>query len=168
VALTMVLAADRAGTIGRDGGLPWPRIPADMAHFKAVTEGAHVIMGRKTFQSLPAGRPLRGRHNIVLSHSDQAVSHRNVTVVHSTGEALEAVNYGEAYVVGGAEVYRQFLPMVATIYLTLVAGEFEGDTRVDYRELLAGFAPNPLVIETPASGDIPSCMIIRFERLETA
>jgi dihydrofolate reductase len=164
----MVLAADRAGTIGRDGALPWPHIPADMAHFKAVTEGAHVIMGRRTFQSLPGGRPLRGRHNIVLSHGEPPVAHKNVTVVHSTGEALAATNYSDAFVVGGAEVYRQFLPMVGIIYLTLVAGEFEGDTRMDYRELLAGFAANPLVIQTAASGDVPSIMIIRFERLELA
>lgn len=106
---------DRA--IGAGGKLPWEGLlPADMQHFGAVTRNKSVIMGRKTFESLPEQfRPLPNRQNIVLSMSDMAI--RNVHVVHSLEEAYETARY-EPMVIGGGEIYKQALPTVDKVIAT--------------------------------------------------
>lgn len=117
------MAANRV--IGRDNRLPW-HLPADLRHFKQLTIGKPVLMGRKTWESI--GRPLPGRTNIVVT---RARDYRapGCVVVHSLDEAFSAAGQsGEVMVIGGAEFYRQVLPRADCIYLTLVHGEFEGDT----------------------------------------
>jgi dihydrofolate reductase len=112
--------------IGRDNRLPW-RLPADLAHFKRVTMGKPVIMGRRTYESI--GRPLPGRHNIVVSRN-LALTLCDCTVVGSPAAALAAAaGCAEALVIGGAALYRFFLPQCERIYLTLVHARPEGDTR---------------------------------------
>jgi dihydrofolate reductase len=125
--LAAVVAMDRNRLIGADNGLPW-RLPDDMGWFVEKTMGKPVIMGRKTYESIPAKfRPLKGRHNIVLSRSrDYAAP--GATAVHSIAAALEAAgDVPEIIIGGGATLYAQLLPQTSRLYLTLIDAEFAGD-----------------------------------------
>ena len=104
--------------IGSDGTQPVV-LKADRAHFRDLTMGAAVIVGRKTLEDFPGGRPLKGRHNIVVSRQD--ISIEGAELVHSTEEALAAAaRYERCLVIGGASVYRQFLPYVDTVHVTKI------------------------------------------------
>jgi dihydrofolate reductase len=125
--LAMVVAMDRNGLIGADNGLPW-RLPDDMQWFVQQTMGKPVIMGRKTYDSIPAKfRPLRGRHNIVLTR-DRSYEAPGATVVHSVEAALAAAGDAEEIIIGGgADLYAQLLPQTSRLYLTLIDAALEGD-----------------------------------------
>lgn len=112
----------RNRVIGRDNRLPW-KLPADLRHFRRVTMGKPVVMGRKTFESI--GKPLDGRINIVITH-DRTYSAPGCRVVHSVDDALQA-DAGEIMVIGGANLYRQTIPVANRIYLTLIDADLEGD-----------------------------------------
>lgn len=119
--LNMIVAASRDGAIGRRGDLIW-HIPADLRHFKSLTMGHPVIMGRKTWESLPK-KPLPGRMNIVVSRKTDFQA-PGATVVASPQLALEAAGDGTApFVIGGEQIYRCFLPLATRIFLT----EIEAD-----------------------------------------
>jgi dihydrofolate reductase len=127
----IIAAMDRQQLIGKNNTLPW-RLPADLKHFKALTIGKPIIMGRKTYESI--GRPLPGRTTIVLSRDTGVKLHNEVILTHTLSDALEAgkdAAYGmdaqEVMIVGGADIYFQSLPRVERMYLTLVHGKFEGD-----------------------------------------
>ncbi len=125
--LSAIVATDRIGTIGKDGQIPW-YLPADLKYFKQVTLGHPVIMGRKTFRSI--GRPLPKRTNIVLTR-DPFFTATGVVVVHSLREAVghpAVTEAAEAFIVGGGELYKDSLPLVTTIYRTIVDAEIrDGD-----------------------------------------
>ncbi|WP_197091741.1 type 3 dihydrofolate reductase [Serratia oryzae] len=122
ISLIAALAADRV--IGMENAMPW-HLPADLAWFKRNTLNKPVIMGRKTFESI--GRPLPGRHNIVLS--SQPGTEEGVTWVSSLDEALAAAGQvEEVMVMGGGRVYTQFLSRANRLYLTHIDAEVEGDT----------------------------------------
>lgn len=128
--LSLIVATAENGTIGRDNQLPW-HLPGDLAYFKRTTLGKPVLMGRKTFESI--GRPLPGRPNLVITRQQQWQA-EGVTVCHSLEQAIaearqmpEAIEKGEIMVIGGAELYRQALPMADRIYLTQVHAQVEGD-----------------------------------------
>jgi dihydrofolate reductase len=124
--LSLIVAMDAGGMIGRDGALPW-RLPEDLRNFKRITLGKPVVMGRRTWEAI--GRPLPGRRNIVLTR-DPSWAAEGVLVARSPDEALSlAGGAGELMVIGGADVYRLFLPRADRIYLTEIQGRFEGDTR---------------------------------------
>lgn len=110
--LVAALGANRA--IGVDGGMPW-HLPEDLAHFKALTMGGVMIMGRRTWDSI--GRALPGRTTIVVT-SDPAWSAPGAVVVHSLAEALVAGGPGEVFVVGGGEIYRQTIALASRLELT--------------------------------------------------
>lgn len=123
--ISFVVAMARNGVIGKDNQLPW-RLPADLRHFKTVTMGKPIIMGRKTFDSI--GRPLPGRTNIVVTR-DPAYRAEGCVVAHSIEAGLAAAGDAEeVMVIGGADFYRQLLPRTDRIYLTLIDAEVEGDT----------------------------------------
>jgi len=123
--ISLVVAASRNGVIGRDGALPW-HLPDDLRHFKRLTLGKPVIMGRRTWESI--GKPLPGRRNIVLTR-DPGFSAPGCEVAHSVNEALALLDGdGEAMVIGGAQVYAAFLPLADCVYLTRVQAEIDGDT----------------------------------------
>ncbi len=104
--------------IGADGTQPVV-LKADRAHFREVTAGAAVIVGRRTLEDFPGGRPLRGRHNIVVTRQELEIE--GAEVVHSTQEALEAAARQErCLVIGGASVYRQFFPYLRRVYITKI------------------------------------------------
>ena len=123
--LALIVAMAENRVIGRNNELPW-RIPADLGHFKTLTMGKPIIMGRRTHESI--GRPLPGRDNIVIT-ADRQYQADGCQVVHSIDQALEAAgDCEEAMIIGGAELYRQTLENADRLYLTLVKAEPEGDT----------------------------------------
>lgn len=123
--LSIIAAIARNGVIGRGNALPW-HLPADLRHFKTVTMGRPVIMGRRTHESI--GRPLPGRLNIVVSRNPDFRA-EGCTVVASLADALQAASgAAEVFVVGGAQLYAEALPRADRLYLTRVEAEVEGDT----------------------------------------
>jgi len=122
--IILVLARAANGVIGKDGGMPW-HIPADLRHFKQITKGRPMIMGRKTFDSLPG--LLEGRRHIVLTR-DKNWEEEGAETVYSVEEALKRANGPHVCVIGGAEIYALFLPLADRIELTEVAATPEGDT----------------------------------------
>ncbi|WP_174875511.1 dihydrofolate reductase [Vogesella oryzae] len=124
--LTLVAAMARDNVIGIDNTLPW-HLPEDLKHFKAVTLGKPVIMGRKTFDSI--GRPLPGRLNIVITRQ-RDWQHGGVTVAHSLEQALQqAGTVEEVCVIGGANLYAQALPLADKLCLTHIELDVAGDAR---------------------------------------
>jgi dihydrofolate reductase len=120
--LEFVVAMTRERVIGRGNALPW-RLPQDLKHFKALTTGHSVIMGRKTYDSI--GKPLPGRMNLVLTR-DARFRAAGVTTCHSLDEAVAQAE-GTPFVIGGAEIYRQALPRLYRLHLTLILETFPGD-----------------------------------------
>jgi len=122
--LSLIVAMARNRVIGRGGKLPW-HLPADLKRFRALTMGHHILMGRKTWESI--GRPLPGRTSIVITRTPGYAA-PGANVVHSLSDALESSRGdSEVFVIGGAEVYRDALPLVDRIYLTELQADFEGD-----------------------------------------
>lgn len=127
VEISLVAAVADNGVVGADGGMPW-HLPADLAHFKQLTLGKPVLMGRLTWESI--GKPLPGRRNLVLTR-DPGWQAAGAERVGSLDEAVGAIRKSggtELMVIGGAEVYREALPRAARIYLTRVRAEPWGDT----------------------------------------
>lgn len=122
--ITIVIARAQNGVIGRDGKLPW-HIPADLKRFKALTMGSVMVMGRKTFESLPGLLP--GRRHVVLTR-DTSWSSPGAEVAHSTPEAVLLAGREPISVVGGADIFDLFLPLAGRIELTEVLGDVAGDT----------------------------------------
>ncbi len=122
--VSLIVAASANNVIGVRGELPW-RLPADLRRFKQVTTGKPIVMGRLTWDSI--GRPLPNRHNIVMSRNPDFAA-AGCDIVASPDEAVEmagAVN--ELMIIGGGQLYREFLPRAQRIYLTRVAVDIEGD-----------------------------------------
>lgn len=121
--VSLIAAMDKNRLIGRKNGLPW-YLPADFKHFKEVTMGKPVVMGRKTFESI--GRPLPGRKNIVISRS--GFSEEGIVVVNSIDAAWNEVGkVEEVMVIGGENLYSQILPLADKMYLTHVDADCDGD-----------------------------------------
>ncbi len=127
MALNLIFARARNGVIGHNNTLPW-HLPEDLAHFKHTTLGQPVVMGRKTWESLPPKfRPLPGRTNIVVTrqrdwHAEGAV------VAHSIEEAVQhCAADAQVWVIGGAEVYAQAMPLATCAVVTEIDADFEGD-----------------------------------------
>lgn len=126
----IIAAIGKNLVIGRGNELLWP-IPDDLKRFKQLTTGHPVIMGRKTFESIFAslGKPLPNRTNIVITR-DPSYQREGVVVVHSLEEALDqarALDAAEMFVIGGAQIYEQALPLADKLYLTLIDAEEDGD-----------------------------------------
>jgi dihydrofolate reductase len=157
--IVFYLARADNGVIGKDGRLPW-RISADLNRFKKSTMGKPMIMGRKTFESFPS--PLPGRRHIVLTRS-QHWAPEGAEIAHSPEEAIAlAGNDSDIAVIGGAEIYRLFLPHADRVELTEVHCEPDGDTEIE------GFDPETWA-ETaredfPAEDAQPAFSFITLER----
>ena len=125
--VSLIAAVAGNGAIGKDNALPW-HLPEDMRHFRETTRGKPVIMGRKTWESLPdAFRPLPGRHNIVVSRNP-AYQAPGATLATSLDEALlEAAAAEEVFVIGGAQLYQQALALASRLYLTEIDASVDGD-----------------------------------------
>lgn len=127
--MNIIAAIDRKGGLGKDGQL-LVRLGADMKRFKMLTSGGVVIMGRKTLDSLPGGKPLPNRRNIVLTRNEN-FSREGVEVAHSVLEVLQLVreeDKDKVWVIGGGEIYVALIPFCESCYLTKIDEEFEADT----------------------------------------
>ena len=131
--ISIIAALAENNVIGKDNDLIW-HLSEDLKHFKKLTSGHPVIMGRKTYESLPF-KPLPKRKNIILS-SQKKLIFEGATTVNSIEDALkECENEDEIFICGGAEIYESFLPYADKMYLTRVHKSFEGDTffpEIDY------------------------------------
>ena len=131
--VTIVVAISENYAIGKNNQLLW-HMPADLKHFKQITSGHTVIMGRKTYDSV--GKPLPNRRNIIITR--QEITIPGCEVVKSVDDALElCTNEEEVFIVGGAEIYKLAMPKTARIYLTIIHHSFEADTlfpEIDYME----------------------------------
>jgi dihydrofolate reductase len=125
VALVWAQAHERV--IGAGGTMPW-HLPEDLRHFRELTDGDPVVMGRRTWESLPAQfRPLPGRANVVVTRQPDFAA-PGATVVHSLDDALRSPAGGTLWVIGGAELYRQALPVAARVEVTEIDLDVAGDT----------------------------------------
>lgn len=123
--ISMIAAMANNRVIGKDNDMPW-HMPADLQHFKKVTLGKPVIMGRKTLESI--GRPLPGRKNIVISRSNE-ILFEGVEIANSPEQAIEiAGDVDEVMIIGGGHIYNHFLALADTLYLTHIDLNVEGDT----------------------------------------
>ena len=157
--MTLIVARATNGVIGRDGTLPW-RISADLKRFKRLTMGSVMIMGRRTFDSLPGLLP--GRRHVVLTR-DRVWSAEGAEVAHSVEEALALAENDLVSVIGGADIFELFLPHGDRLELTEVRGDIPGDTlmadpRTDgsWREVARE--------DHAAEGDTPAFSFITLER----
>ncbi|HEX8406541.1 MAG TPA: dihydrofolate reductase [Duganella sp.] len=121
--LTIIVATDQQGGIGINNTLPW-KLPEDLAHFKRVTTGHPIIMGRKTFDSI--GRPLPNRRNIVITRNAEW-RHDGVEAVGSVEAAVALLDGADGYVIGGAEIYKQSLALTGRLIVTEVGQTFACD-----------------------------------------
>ena len=134
ISTSIIVAYASNYVIGKDGKLPW-HIPADLKYFKELTYGSPIIMGRKTFESI--GRPLPGRHNIIITRNSEYVCDSCVVVFDIQGALKEANNFakensrGDIFIIGGAEIYRQSMDYVDKAYITEVHADFDGDAVFD-------------------------------------
>ena len=129
----MIAAMANNRVIGLDNKMPW-HLPADLQHFKKVTTGKPVIMGRKTFESI--GRPLPGRRNIIITRNSEYTA-QGIEVVTTPDAALELVTIAEeVMIIGGGNIYEQFLPKAERLYLTFIDLDVKGDTQFpDYNKV---------------------------------
>ncbi|MEX0818652.1 MAG: dihydrofolate reductase [Pirellulaceae bacterium] len=126
MSVSLIVAMERSGVIGRDGNLPW-HLSSDLKRFKLLTMGHHIIMGRKTFESI--GRLLPGRTTIVVTRQADFDA-AGAILAHNLNDAIAAAaDDDEAFIIGGAEIYQQALPLVDRIYLTEVNVDVSGDAR---------------------------------------
>jgi dihydrofolate reductase len=156
--ITLVLARADNGVIGHDNGLPW-RLPADLKHFKALTQGKPMIMGRRTFESLPGLLP--GRRHIVLTR-DAVWSAPGAEIAHDVETALALADNDRVSVIGGAEIFALFLDRADRIELTEVHIDAAGDVSV--------LSPDPAVWRElhreyhSAEGDAPAYSFVTLIR----
>lgn len=155
--ITLIYARAENGTIGKDGALPWS-LPADLKHFKALTMGKPMIMGRKTFESLPGLLP--GRRHIVLTRRERWES-TGAEMASSADEALALAGDGDVSIIGGAAIYDVFMARAHRIELTQIHAEYHGDT------FMAALGEEWQIIDRrdhDADGDRPAYSFITYER----
>lgn len=152
--LCSIVATDNNNAIGKNNQLLW-HLPADLQFFKKTTMGCPVIMGRKTYESI--GRLLPGRENIIISRSQLAIN--GAKCFQSLQDAVNYCNaYDKVFIIGGAEIYKQTLPIVDIIYKTVVNAVFEADT---FFPAFEGFVKE---WEEPHMADEKNPFDYRFER----
>ena len=158
--ISLIVACGRNNVIGNDGRMPW-HIPADLKHFKTLTMGKPIIMGRKTHQTL--GRPLPGRTNIVITRNPE-FNREGIQTANSLEAALgqASVLGDEIMIIGGGEIYQAALPLADRIYMTRIELEPEGD--VFFPQIEAEEWCTTLLEEHPANGDAPAFSFLRLDR----
>jgi len=157
--ITLVVARAQNGVIGRDGKLPW-HLPADLKRFKALTMGSVMVMGRKTFESLPGVLP--GRRHVVLTR-ERGWRAPAAEVAHDIIEALHLAAGAPVTVIGGAEIFELFLPLSTRIELTEVLANIPGDTEMEDPRS-SGEWRETFREDHPAEGDRPPFRFVTLER----
>lgn len=162
--ISMIAAMADNRVIGKDNQMPW-HLPADLKHFKRLTLGKPVVMGRKTFESI--GKPLPGRRNIVISRT-APLDNRGAEWVTSLAQAFELLEgQAEVVVIGGAEIYKQCLPLAQILYLTKIDLNVSGDAFFpDYQSSSAGSWQVIDEYEQPADSANPhACRFVTLQRV---
>lgn len=155
----LVWAQARGGVIGKDNAIPW-HIPEDMAHFKEVTRGLPVAMGRRTWESLPPRfRPLPGRRNIVVTSGTEPLT--GAEIAHSVADALAATG-GDICVIGGAQIYTAAMPFASALIVTEIDLDVDGDTYAPTIGTVWAPISNTDWLTSPASG--ARYRFVRYER----
>lgn len=159
--LELVAAVAANGVIGRNGQLPW-HLPDDLKHFKALTMGRPILMGRRTFESI--GKPLPGRRSIVVSGTLHQPPHPDVELAHSLEHALEltAATSGAVFVIGGAAMYAASLAHAHVLHLTELESPVEGDVSFPSFDRSAW----RLVDDVPHATDERHAIAFRFRRYQ--
>ena len=155
--VTLVVAMANNRVIGRDGKLPW-HIPADLKNFKALTMGKPMVMGRKTFEGLPGLLP--GRRHIVLTH-DKNWRAEGAEIAHDVAGALSLADGPVAMVIGGAEIFRLFMPIADRLELTEIYQAADGDTLMP--DIGRGWRETNRELH-PARDGRPAYSFVRLER----
>ena len=120
--IKIIAAISKDGVIGKDGGIPW-HVTEDLKLFKSLTKGGTVVMGRKTFESLNMPQGLPERTNIVITKRNDLISSEGLTFVPNLNMVLGL----DCFIIGGASIYKQFMPYADALYLSIISGEYEGD-----------------------------------------
>lgn len=131
--ICMIAAMANNRIIGLNNAMPW-HMPADLQHFKRVTMGYPVIMGRKTFESI--GRPLPGRRNIVISRDRQFTAEGTEIAISPEQAVAMVAEHAKVFVIGGGAIYQHFLPVASELYLTFIHADIDGDTQFPDYELV--------------------------------
>lgn len=159
----MIAAMANNRIIGQDNKMPW-HLPADLQHFKRVTMSKPVIMGRKTFESI--GRPLPGRKNIIISRNAQ-YSSEGIEVVTSPESALSLVKGSEeVMIIGGGNIYQQFLARANTLYLTFIELDVEGDTQFPDYEKVANWQLVDEQVNEPDDKNLHGYKFVTLDKVE--
>jgi len=123
--ISIIVAMAKNGVIGHNNTLPW-RLPADLKYFRDITMGHTIVMGRRNYEDI--GKALPGRRNIVITRNKDFLA-SGCEITHSIGEALDTVKgEAETFIIGGAEIYKSFLPLAGKLYVTRIDAEVEGNT----------------------------------------
>ena len=157
--ITLVVARAQHGVIGRDGRLPW-HLPADLKRFKALTMGSAMIMGRRTFESLPGLLP--GRRHIVLTR-DRRWHAPGSEIAHDAKQALQLAGTNPVSIIGGSEIFELFLPRADRIELTEVLDDVAGDTFIDDPRDQGGWRET-FSEQHPAADGKPAFRFVTLER----
>lgn len=160
--INIVVARSLNNVIGLDGRLPWDE-PEDMKYFKELTEGSTVIMGRKTWESLPGSGPLPNRRNIVISsHKGPHFGklHAPWSVVPSLAKALEVARGTTIFVIGGAQLYKEALDIADTMYMTIVRQRIEDNNAI----LFPDWDPNKWSIEYSTMSPSQTVIFKKYNR----
>lgn len=148
--LAIIVAISENNVIGGDNKLLW-HIPEDLRRFKEITSGHTIIMGRKTFESLPGILPNR-QHIIITRDKNYSVDNSNVEVIHSLSDVMHRYSnaHESAFIIGGGEIYKQVIHSVDKIFLTKIFSDFEGDTtfpQLNYADFNISFKSEILTCE---------------------
>ena len=157
--ITLVVARSLNGVIGREGKLPW-HIPADLKRFKAITMGTAMVMGRRTFDSLPGLLP--GRRHIVMTR-DRGWKAEGVELAHSLEEALAIAGEDPVSIIGGADVFALALPIADRIELTEVLSDISGDTVMPHPRVAADWKETEVEVHAP-DGNWPGFRFVTLDR----
>jgi len=135
-----ILACDRLGGIGYNGAMPWEKQTKDLARFKELTMGKTVIMGRKTWEATGMPKPLPGRHNVIVSHSKDALP--GIAELENVSQMWDIDSYDaadDAWVIGGAGLFNSLFDRIDEIHLSVIRNEFICDTMIDLKRIADEF-----------------------------
>ena len=162
--LSIIVAIAENNVIGKDNKLLW-HVPEDLKRFKSITSGNIIIMGRKTFESLPGVLPSR-KHIIITRDENYSVDNPNVEVIHNLSQVINTYKNPSkhAFIIGGGDIYKQVIHIVDKIFLTKIYESFEGDTtfpQIDFNEFNIEFESEVYTSEknnlkSPAKESVPN------------
>jgi dihydrofolate reductase len=151
-----IVAMTRNRVIGKNNKIPW-HLPGEQKWFKQITMGHSILMGRRTFESI--GRPLPGRRNLVVTRSGEIEGVEMICDLEKFDPASYESDGKDLFIIGGAEIYRALLPKCETIYVTMVKGEYEGDTY--FPEFESRFEVSEIMRETSEYDVLRYCRVRR-------